>query len=273
MNGMRTPNRHGSRARPVSTGRRWSLVLVIATAVLVVVAGAQAGSVAPQATLATVGRVIDGDTISLASGQRVRLVQIDSTELGSGECYSRKAAQALRRLIPEGSSIRLEADPALDQVDRYGRLLRYVWRESTNINVALVREGAATVWFYDGDKGKYAAQLLSAARNAQTARRGMWGACRVLWDPYGPATASPKGPGASQNESSGDGSSGASGLACQRGYRPCLPIVDDLDCADIADSIKPIHVTGDDPYRLDGNGDGLGCQSEISIALPRDLLR
>ena len=45
---------------------------------------------------ATVTHRIDGDTIELMNGQRVRLVQIDSTELGTGECYSRKAAQVLR---------------------------------------------------------------------------------------------------------------------------------------------------------------------------------
>jgi hypothetical protein len=46
---------------------------------------------------------------------------------------------------------------------------------------------------------------------------------------------------------------------CEPGYSPCLPITDDLDCGDIDDSLKPIHVTGDDPYRLDGDGDGFGC--------------
>ena len=41
--------------------------------------------------------------------------------------------------------------------------------------------------------------------------------------------------------------------------RPDLPVVGDLDCADIPASKKPVHVTGLDPYNLDGNGDGLGC--------------
>jgi len=35
--------------------------------------------------------------------------------------------------------------------------------------------------------------------------------------------------------------------------------VGDLDCADIPASKKPVHVTGSDPYNLDGNGDGFGC--------------
>jgi uncharacterized protein DUF1524 len=50
------------------------------------------------------------------------------------------------------------------------------------------------------------------------------------------------------------------GGQCEPGYSPCLPIVDDLDCGEISDALKPIHVTGDDPYRLDADDDGLGCE-------------
>lgn len=48
---------------------------------------------------------------------------------------------------------------------------------------------------------------------------------------------------------------------CQAGYSPCLPIVDDLDCADVRAMGKaPVRVTGSDPYRLDRDGDGIGCE-------------
>jgi hypothetical protein len=52
-----------------------------------------------------------------------------------------------------------------------------------------------------------------------------------------------------------------SGPGCEPGYSPCLPRVVDLNCADIPASKKPVRVTGSDPYRLDGNGDGWGCTS------------
>jgi hypothetical protein len=55
-------------------------------------------------------------------------------------------------------------------------------------------------------------------------------------------------------------SSPTSGAACAPGYRPCLPVRDDLDCAQIADRLKPVRVTGDDPYGLDRDRDGLGCE-------------
>jgi hypothetical protein len=51
-----------------------------------------------------------------------------------------------------------------------------------------------------------------------------------------------------------------SGAGCQPGYSPCLPRVPDLNCADIPSSKRPVHVTGSDPYRLDGDGDGLACE-------------
>ncbi len=50
------------------------------------------------------------------------------------------------------------------------------------------------------------------------------------------------------------------GSGCQPGYSPCLPRVADLNCADIPASKKPVRVTGSDPYRLDGDGDGIACE-------------
>jgi hypothetical protein len=52
----------------------------------------------------------------------------------------------------------------------------------------------------------------------------------------------------------------STGSGCQPGYSPCLPRVADLNCSDIPDSKKPIHVTGSDPYGLDRDGDGLACE-------------
>jgi len=133
--------------------------------------------------------VADGDTIELADGRRVRLVQIDAPEGGEGECYADEATRVLRRLLPQGTEVRLEADPRLDSVDTYGRLLRYVFRNRTNVNVTLVKQGAATVWFFRGDRGRYASGLLRAARRARAGDRGLWGACPgTPFDPLGPAT-------------------------------------------------------------------------------------
>jgi micrococcal nuclease len=149
--------------------------------VLVVLALVPAGA----AQYARIQYVIDGDTVVLGNGEHVRLVQIDAPEVQERECYGAAARAALRRLAPGGSTVRVEADPRLDQVDRYGRLLRYLFRGPVNLNLELVRDGAATVWFYRHDRGRYAGALLRAAREARAARRGLWDAClRTPFDPY-----------------------------------------------------------------------------------------
>jgi micrococcal nuclease len=125
---------------------------------------------------ATVAYVNDGDTLRTASGRRVRLVQIDAPELQS-DCYGKAALAALRRLAPVGKTITLVLDPALDATDRYGRQLRYVFVDGANVNVALVRQGAASPYFYRGERGRYAGDLLEAVGEARAAKRGYWGAC------------------------------------------------------------------------------------------------
>jgi endonuclease YncB( thermonuclease family) len=139
-----------------------------------------------------VERVGDGDTLDIRTGERVRLVQIDAPELGEGECYARESKRELERLAPSGRRVELEADPTLDDVDRYGRLLRYVDVADTNVNVELVRRGAAAPYFHRGERGLYADELLDAVAEARTASRGMWGACRVAWDPSGPVSTRPR---------------------------------------------------------------------------------
>jgi micrococcal nuclease len=132
---------------------------------------------------AVVDHVIDGDTIALGDGTRVRLVQIDAPERGD-ECYGDEASELTRRLLPPGAKVRIEQDPALDQEDRFGRKLAYVWKDDEDVNLTLVEEGAAGVWFFDGDRGRFAGELLRAAERARADRQGLWGACPLArFDP------------------------------------------------------------------------------------------
>ena len=52
------------------------------------------------------------------------------------------------------------------------------------MNLELVRQGAATVWLYRHERGKYADELLAAGRAARAKKLGLWGACDTVWDPY-----------------------------------------------------------------------------------------
>lgn len=130
---------------------------------------------------ARVARVADGDTLVLEGGERVRLLQIDAPEVGGGECFAGASTRELERLVGPGERVELEADPKLDRRDRHGRLLRYVHAGSDNVNVELVRRGAATPFFLRGRRGRYADEFLAAVGEARSGARGMWGACRVSW--------------------------------------------------------------------------------------------
>jgi micrococcal nuclease len=156
-------------------------ILVAASLVALVASAACAGASSTVERTAVVERIVDGDTLVVRGGARVRLVQIDAPE--DGECYSAASTRELTRLAPPGARVVLGTDPRLDRVDVYGRLLRYVQVKGMNVNVELVRRGATTPYFFDGDRGRHAQALLSSVSSARTARRGMWRACRVIWRP------------------------------------------------------------------------------------------
>lgn len=263
--------------------RRLRTPVVAAVVVAVLVAGCAAaakdsGDVDPSGTVSTsstrtaragrgkaavVASVTDGDTIRLANGSRVRLLQIDAPEKG-GECYSRKATKILRGLLPAGTRVRLEIDPGLDRKDRYGRLLRYVWAAGVNVNVELVRAGAAAPYFYRGERGRYAKQLLRAARDARAREIGLWQACRgTVLDPEHAidATSDLPGEAAAPLAAGPDTTAPAAGGGCDPSYPDfCIPPPPpDLDCRDVTGT--HFTVIGRDPHGFDGNDDGVGCET------------
>ena len=231
----------------------------VAVALLVLVAvvgsGTTASAGASESANGVVASVYDGDTLSLTDGRRVRLVQIDTPELGTGECYSRASRKVLVQIVPIGTRVKLEADPRLDNVDRYGRLLRYVHRGPLNANVLLVRAGAASPYFYGRDLGKYALRMLADAERAQAAKRGLWGACPgTVLDPYRAIDTGISGPPTKEPPPNGKCDPNYSG-GCVPPYPP------DLDCADLrAMGLAPVRSTGSDPHGLDGDDDGIGCE-------------
>jgi micrococcal nuclease len=163
--------------------RRFVWIALLLLVVLLVPASPGARSV-----LYRVDHVTDGDTVVLRTGQRVRLVQIDTPEVFFGtECYGRQASATTKRLLPVGVRVRLETERATDRVDDYGRLLRYVVRVSdeVNVNVRLVALGAAAPYFFAGRRGQYANRLEALAKRARAKHVGLWGACpHTPYDPY-----------------------------------------------------------------------------------------
>ena len=259
----------GRRARASNRPDRPALAVVLA-ALLAAVAAAAALLVAQSAHAATrvesgtVVSVYDGDTLTLASGERVRLLQIDTPELGSGECYSRAARTELLRLVPVGSHIVLETDTRLDHVDRYGRLLRYIQHDGVNVNLELVRRGAAAPYFYRGERGRYAGALTQAASSAKRAKRGLWKACpATVLDPDRAVASGQSGPAATRVPAQ---TTTPSTSGCDPSYQgACLnPAASDYDCVggsgDGPYYTGPVRVVGPDHFRLDAKGDGHGCE-------------
>ncbi len=86
---------------------RWALFEVM-LASGVVIAGEAGGARGTAAPVYRIDHVVDGDTIAVRNGQRVRLVQIDTPEVFFGtECYGRAASRATKSLLPVGSRVRL----------------------------------------------------------------------------------------------------------------------------------------------------------------------
>jgi micrococcal nuclease len=135
-----------------------------------------ATSLPSAATLVT--RVIDGDTIELATGQRVRYIGIDAPESVHPQkpvqCFGKEATSMNERLVAR-KQVRLEKD--ITDTDRYGRLLRYVYVGNTFVNDYLARNGYAAATTYPPDV-KYQERLRRAEHEAQQGQKGLWRACQ-----------------------------------------------------------------------------------------------
>jgi endonuclease YncB( thermonuclease family) len=172
------------------------LILLAAGLSLALAAPVGAAKLPHGGRLARIAYVVDGDTVQLTNGRRVRLVQIDTPEVyNSAECYGEQASRITKRLLPPGTVVRLYREPKTDAVDAYGRLLRYVFRVrgGLDVNVQLVRVGAAAPYFYDYRRGRYAGLLVRLGLRARVRHLGFWGGCPgTPWDPnHGVSTGPP----------------------------------------------------------------------------------
>jgi micrococcal nuclease len=129
-------------------------------------------------------RVIDGDTIEIEGGERVRYIGIDTPETvdpkKSKECFGAEAFMQNKKLVA-GKTVRLEKDTT--DRDKYNRLLRYVWVGDDFINLDLVKNGFAYAYAYTPDT-KYQKQISEAQKEAIGAKNGLWAACSAEAEKY-----------------------------------------------------------------------------------------
>ncbi len=122
-----------------------------------------------------VKRVIDGDTIELENGDRVRLIGIDTPETvhpsKAVEYYGKEASDFTKRMV-EGKRVKIEFD--LQKRDKYGRLLAYVFLEDgTFLNAELLKQGYANISTYPPNV-KYVEEFSRLEREARENVRGLW---------------------------------------------------------------------------------------------------
>ena len=127
-----------------------------------------------------VSRVVDGDTIEIETGQKVRYIGIDTPETVDPrkpvQCFGKEAAAKNRELV-EGKRVRLERD--VSETDKYGRLLRYVYVGDLLVNEILVKEGYAFSSTYPPGV-KHQSLFQAAEKQAREANRGLWGSCGAV---------------------------------------------------------------------------------------------
>lgn len=119
-------------------------------------------------TIVNVHRVIDGDTIVISGGERVRLLGIDAPE--KGESLFDLASDRLRELISTGPA-ELEV---CEKRDEYGRLLATLTADGTNINQSLLREGMALPMLIPPCGRNVAAEILQAASMGALSGKGIY---------------------------------------------------------------------------------------------------
>ena len=130
-----------------------------------------------------VTRVVDGDTIEIEGGEKVRYIGIDTPETVDPrkpvQCFGIESSKKNKELV-EGKTVRLEKD--ITDRDKYSRLLRYVWVDGLFVNLELVKQGFANSYSYPPDI-KYQKEFLAAEIGAREAERGLWKACPVVATP------------------------------------------------------------------------------------------
>lgn len=163
---------------------------------LLLLAGACAGrepQPAPSPATATlpagvdveVRKVVDGDTLEVTGGVRVRLIGVDTPETVAEDrpvgCFGKEASRFTASVVPPGTPVRLVGDA--EQRDRFGRLLAYVYRQADAlfVNAELLRRGFAQLLTIPPNIA-HTDEFAALARQAREGSQGLWAACTVLPD-------------------------------------------------------------------------------------------
>jgi micrococcal nuclease len=129
-------------------------------------------------TEAKVTRVIDGDTIELESGVKIRYLLVDTPEVSGGvECFGENAKQYNSDLVLN-KTVQISYDEQC--TDNFGRSLAYVSVDGQEVNSLLVQKGYACVLYIAPNGTSRLEEFKALELDAKNARRGLWSACMPL---------------------------------------------------------------------------------------------
>ena len=138
----------------------------------------------PPSEVGEVTNVVDGDTVDVATAagtKRVRILGIDTPETvkpgAPVQCWGPEATEFAIAAL-SGQRVRLLPEAGQDDVDDYGRVLRYVLTQPTgeNYSIAAAEVGAARAYVYDDTRPpELAGEIAAAQDRAEAAGRGLWG--------------------------------------------------------------------------------------------------
>lgn len=214
--------------------------------------------------VATIASVVDGDTVTLSDGNKVRLIGVNTPESTTKtEEYGAEASAYTKKAL-EGKTVYLQKD--VSETDRYGRLLRLVWIDIPSdtmnelemrtklFNAKLVLDGYAEPSTYNPDV-TYSEYFKSFAREARESSTGLWaiaseGTTKGDFDTVAPVT------NATNNATTNSGGSTNTSSSTES-YSNCT-------------ALKAVHPGGvgqDHPAyesKHDRDNDGWACESDSS---------
>jgi endonuclease YncB( thermonuclease family) len=121
-------------------------------------------------------KIVDGDTLWLENGQKIRLLGINTPEISRRDKIAEAGGVAAKKwLIKKLSNRRVKLVYDVEKKDAYNRTLAYIFSDQgENINVKLVEKGLATLNIYPPNL-KYLTVLIQAQRQARRKKLGIWG--------------------------------------------------------------------------------------------------
>ena len=148
-----------------------TLLLTLGLATTSVAAAKGPDPSAPVPRSGKVVKVYDGDTITLASGDKVRLRWVNTPELGPHEAFSDEARDSAAKLLM-GQEVQLVYGPG-DKRDGYGRLVAGIRTEEADLSTHLLQQGYAHVFIIPPDDLD-PKELLAAQEAARAKKLGIW---------------------------------------------------------------------------------------------------